>query len=59
MRIRFYHLWVYRLFFWVWTPIFRARPDIHQAFVQWGQGWIDRREAQIKEKRDAFHVVEK
>lgn len=59
MRIRFYHMWVYRLFVWMWTPIFKSRPEIHKAFVEWGQGWVAQREAQIQSKRDAFHVVEK
>jgi hypothetical protein len=57
MKIRFYHFWVYRLFHWVWTPIFKERPDMHRAFVEHGQGWLGQRERLINERRASIHSV--
>ena len=38
-KIRFYHWWVYRLFHWMWNPIFRTNPGILDKFekgvLQW------------------------
>lgn len=58
MKIKFYHWWIYRLFFRVWTPIFKERPDIHKAFVKQGVDWIEKREQEIKERRSSFKVIE-
>lgn len=59
MKIRFYHMWVYRFFYWVWTPILESRPDIVIAMRDWNQQWLDRREYEINARRSNFHIVKK
>jgi len=38
-KIRWYHWLVYRLFYWVWNPIFVARPDMARFFVEYMSQW--------------------
>jgi hypothetical protein len=56
MQIRFYHIWVYKLFFLVWSPILKSRPDVVSAFRdnidQWNKHEINR-------KRNSFRIVDK
>lgn len=40
MKIRFYHMWVYKLFYYVWDPILRSRPDLVVLMQQHTDHWI-------------------
>lgn len=31
--IRFYHMWAYRLFRYLWTPILKERPNMTKAMA--------------------------
>lgn len=57
MKIRFYHMWVYRLFYRVWSPILKTRPDIVAAMHAYTQDWIDQEAKLVQERRDTFTVV--
>lgn len=59
MKLRFWQLWVYRLFIWVWTPIFKARPDLHKAFLQWGLDWQERRAQDVVTRRAALKAAKR
>ena len=58
MQIKFYHWWVYKLFYRVWNPIFAARPDLHQKFIELGITHILNREEEILERRNEIRIVE-
>lgn len=44
MKLRFYHIWVYRLFYWVWMPVLKANPSIVVMMRDHNQAWIDQHE---------------
>lgn len=44
MKIRFYHMWAYWLYFVVWTPLLRNRLDILRKQIEWMQDWLDKNE---------------
>lgn len=44
MKIRFYHWWIYRLYRYVWTPIYRAKPDLFREVMEYQSAWLERRE---------------
>jgi hypothetical protein len=58
MQIKFYHWWVYKLFYLVWNPIFLARPDLHKKFIELGITHILNREEEILERRNEIRIVE-
>lgn len=33
MKIRWYDMWLYRLFFWRWNKIFARRPDLRELWI--------------------------
>lgn len=41
MKIRFYHWWIYRLYYKYWTPILATHPDMVRAQVQWMSQWLE------------------
>ena len=57
MKIRFYHMWVYRLYYQMWTPILRSRPDMLKAMIDHQLGWLNQREDEIKQARSEFKVI--
>ena len=44
MKIRFYHWWVYRLYFWLWTPILIDKPQMTKGIHEFMGEWIKRDE---------------
>ena len=50
MKIRFYHWWVYRLYSYMWTPIFKRNPQMVRGMIDYMEGWLDQQEREIKEK---------
>lgn len=58
MKIKFYHWWVYKLFYKVWNPIFETRPDLHKKFIGHGLSHISNREEEFLRKRSEIKVVE-
>jgi hypothetical protein len=57
MKIRFYHMWVYRLYFWIWTPILRSRPMMLKGMIEYQIEWLNRREDEVKQARSKFKVI--
>ena len=57
MKLRFYHIWVYKLFYYVWTPVLKTRPDIVQEMANWNNGWLAQHEAEIQKRRSQLKVV--
>ena len=41
MKIRWYHWMVYRLFHWVWNPIFEHHPHLTQYMITHMSQWIE------------------
>lgn len=41
MKIRFYHWWVYKLYFRLWSPILVERPEMVRGQVEWMTRWLD------------------
>jgi|Laugrespbdmm15sd_2_1035082.scaffolds.fasta_scaffold09058_4 hypothetical protein len=41
MKIRWYHWMVYRLFRWVWNPIFEQNPQMTQFMVNHMNNWLE------------------
>jgi hypothetical protein len=41
MEIRWYHWMVYRLFHWVWNPIFEQNPQMTQFMVNHMNNWLE------------------
>lgn len=42
MKIRFYHWWVYKLYFYLWTPIYEDKPEMIKGQVEWMEEWLVR-----------------
>ena len=42
MKIRFYHWWVYKLYYYFWNPIFMERPSMVKAYIDHAQEWLDK-----------------
>lgn len=42
MSIRFYHWWLYRLFWKVWSPILSERPAMVRVIRDWTDEWLKR-----------------
>lgn len=40
MKIRFYHWWIYKLYYWFWTPILKTRPRMVQGQMDWMKKWL-------------------
>jgi hypothetical protein len=40
MKIRWYHWLVYKLFYRMWNPIFKSRPDMAKFFVDYMNQWV-------------------
>ncbi len=49
---------IYKLFYRVWNPIFAARPDLHQKFIELGITHILNREEEILKRRNEIRIVE-
>lgn len=41
-KIRFYHWWVYKLYKYLWDPIFIERPEMLKACIKRSQDWVDK-----------------
>ena len=41
MKIRFWHRWIYSLYFHTWTPIYRAKPHLLTAQIDWMNRYLD------------------
>jgi hypothetical protein len=39
-NITWFHMLVYKLFYTVWTPVFKKRPDLVIAFRDYMDSWI-------------------
>lgn len=39
-KIRFYHWWIYRLYYWAWTPILASRPDMIEEMINHHREWL-------------------
>lgn len=42
MKIRFYHWWAYKLYFWLWTPILESRPAMVEAITNHMNRWLNK-----------------
>ena len=50
-------MWVYRLFYWLWTPILKDRPDLVKLIMSTNLEWLAAREKIAQERRATFKVV--
>lgn len=50
-------MWVYRLFYWLWTPILKDRPDLVKLILSTNLEWLANREKLVQERRATFKVV--
>lgn len=50
-------MWAYRLFYWLWTPILKDRPDLVKMIMTTNLEWLVNREKLAQERRAAFKVV--
>jgi hypothetical protein len=50
-------MWVYRLYFWIWTPILRSRPMMLKGMIEYQIEWLNRREDEVKQARSKFKVI--
>ena len=50
MKIRWYHWMVYRLFFTVWTPIFKNNPQLTRYFVDHMEGYMQQNHGDVASK---------
>lgn len=41
MKIRFYHWWIYELYYYFWTPIFKANPKMLRGCVEYSKQWLE------------------
>lgn len=41
MKIRFWHRWIYWLYFHTWTPIYRAKPLLVAVQIDWMERFLD------------------
>lgn len=55
--MKWYHKLSYRIFYWLWTPLFKARPDLLRAILNYGEGWLDQRDEEINSRRQSFRLV--
>ena len=39
-KIRFYHWWIYELYYWAWTPILASRPDMVEEMIRHHREWL-------------------
>lgn len=51
MKIRFYHWWVYKLFYRVWNPIFANDHARARFFIERFTLWLEAHEAKAKEAK--------
>lgn len=58
MKIRFYHWWVYKLYYWVWSPIYESNPHLLKQVVKHQNAWLTDREEHYKNVRTTFRVIE-
>lgn len=45
MKIRFYHWWIYKIYFKTWARIYADRPGMLRYQVEWMTRWLDEQEA--------------
>lgn len=60
--IRFYHRWIYRLFYSLWDPILRERPEIVKTFRDASDSWLQQKEREerareAEERRKNIRIV--
>lgn len=53
MKIRFYHWWVYSLYYKLWAPILASRPEMVQSHIDWMTEWLAYREKIINENKSS------
>jgi len=58
MKIRFYHWWVYRLFYYFWNPILMQKPQLARYIANNINGHIDQEELKNKEKTISLTSVD-
>ena len=58
MKIRFYHWWVYKLYYWVWSPIYESNPHLLKEVVRHQNSWLKEREEYYKNVRSTSRVIE-
>lgn len=51
-RMRFYHKFVYRLFYFTWDDLLTNRPDYVLAIRNHLSGWIERHHPQMETKNN-------
>ena len=39
-KVRWYHIAVYKLYFWVWQPLLKQRPDLVRMFRDHHDDWL-------------------
>jgi len=42
MNLRFYHIWAYKIFYWLWTPIYQENPMLIQEVINFMTAWLER-----------------
>jgi hypothetical protein len=41
MKTRFYHRWIYWLYYRTWSPIYRSRPLLVSLQIDWMERFLD------------------
>ena len=57
MKIRFYHWWIYKLYFKFWTPIFQDRPDMLKLITDGSNAWLEKKEQEALDRRSKFRII--
>ena len=51
-------MWVYRFFYWMWTPILKERPDLVKLMLEHNFIWLSHREKEALDRRATFRIVQ-
>lgn len=43
-KVRFYHWWVYKLFYKMWEPLLKERPDLALFMQEYMKGYLEQEE---------------
>lgn len=55
--MRWYHKLSYRIFYYLWTPLLKERPDLLRAIIEYSEGWLNQREEEIQARRKSFKLI--
>lgn len=58
MKIRFYHWWIYKLYYRIWGPIYEYKPWLLREIVKEEQAWLEQLEAVYQARRKKLRVLD-